>query len=119
MPPSNSIEKVGDILIVSFSTPPSLADYCAAIDEIAKHEDNLLRLWDMSCGFEMSSDDIARMAEYAKQKLSLPGSKVAVYAPQDLTFGLFRVNEIYRTHASVGYQVFRKKDEAIEWLKLS
>ena len=118
MPPSYSIEMAGDILIVSFSGPPSLSDYCAAMDEIAKHEDNLLRLWDMSCGFSMSHDNIERMAKYARLKLSSPGSKVAVYAPQDLTFGLFRVNEVYRTHGSVAYQVFRHKEEAIEWLKL-
>ena len=51
-----------------------------------------------------------------KEKLAFP-SKVAVIAPDDLSFGLSRVYEVYREKDEIELKVFRTEQKGIEWLK--
>jgi len=109
------IESKDGITTIRFSVDPKLEDICNAIDDVAEHYLNDLRLWDLSNGFSLTDTHLQKLAEYGKSKFLIP-SKVAVIAPQDLAFGSARVHDVYRADQLVEQRVFRTEQEARAWL---
>ena len=75
-----------------------------------------LRLWDFSLGANLSYNDVQKVAGYEKSA-SLFRGKAAALAPQDLTFGIFRIYTAYRDEDQVELSVFRKRKAAIDWFR--
>lgn len=106
-----------EVLIVRFLREPTLNEYQDAIDAVSNKDSNQIRLWDISCGLKWPSESIQALGRYAKSKLASSGDLVAVYAPDNLTYGLFRMNGVYREDNHVSYRVFRDWEDALNWLK--
>mgnify|MGYP006300744487 CR=1 FL=1 len=111
-----SIESADRITIVRFIRKLELEDICKAIDDVAENYLSEFRLWDFSCGSNLSYTEIEQVAEYGKSKFLIP-SKVAIIAQDDLTFGSARVHDVYRENGKIEERVFRTEKEAISWLK--
>ena len=111
-----SIDITDKIISVRFSCEPKISDILEAIDEIATIDENGLRLWDMSKGLNLTNDEVKEIAEYAKISLKTPGKTVLV-SPQDHTFGISRIHDVYRDQDGHDSMVFRTEQEAIAWLK--
>ena len=62
-------------------------------------------------------DDMERITEYSDLIINIPLSKIAIVAPDDLTFGLFRVHEFHRDNKDHEQIVFRNRKDAESWLK--
>lgn len=115
MKPNYSIERVDGVLVVRFKEMPTLQEISSAIGELAKTEDNCLRLWIFNKGASFSSDEIFQIA-YHHKSLQFPPSRMAVVAPTDLAYGLARMHEIYRSQDNQIQAIFRTEQEAFEWL---
>jgi hypothetical protein len=111
-----SIENIDGIVEVRFLQNPQAQDICDSLDDAAQIHANDLRLWDFSCGVDLTSHDIEIVAEHAKI-IQMQSGKVAIVAPQDLTYGLFRMYEVHRHEERVQINVFRTLQDAREWLK--
>ena len=112
-----SIYSEDDIIVVDFLKQPSFKGFRNAIDDVALCEQNRLRLWDLTCGIRLTMAEVKALARYAKSKFTTPFSRAAIVAPDDLTFGLFRVHDVEREDPLVEQFVFRKKRDALAWLK--
>lgn len=112
-----SIYSQEGIIAVDFSKSPSVDIFKNAIDDVSLCENNMLRLWDMTCRIDLTTAEVRALARYAKSKLKTPFSKVAIVAPDDLTFGLFRLHEVEREDRFLKQRVFRTKQDALAWLK--
>ena len=111
------IEKLGDITAIRFTHKPSLEDIRMSIDEAASISASGLRLWDFShSGWDLTSTQLQKLAEYAKTKFFSP-SKVALVATKDLSFGISRVYETLRKQEGLEIEVFRSEQKAVSWLK--
>lgn len=111
-----SIKAANGIIQVSFSRQPEVEEFRHAIVEVAHHKNNQFRIWDLSCGVTWTPDESAAIARYAKETFSTPASKVAIIAPDNLTFGLFRVHDVFRQDDLTEQIVFRSAGEAYEWI---
>lgn len=111
-----SIENADGIVEVRFVENPEAQDICDSLDDAAQLNPNNLRLWDFSCGADLAGKDIERVAEHAKT-IQIQSGKVAIVAPQNLTYGLFRMYEVHRKEEGIQLNVFRSLKEAREWLK--
>lgn len=105
------------IVRVKFTRSPQVEDFCRALDEVVGLESNQFRLWDFSCGVNWSSRELEEIAAYAKIVVRTPASKIAIIAPDDLTYGLFRVHEVFRADEYSEQTVFRSDGEAVDWLR--
>ncbi len=112
-----SVCSLDGIIFVDFLKPPSVVNFRNAIDDVVLCEQNQLRLWDLSCGIKLATPEIKALARYAKSKFTTPFSKVAIVAPDKLTFGLFRVHDVEREDSLVEQIVFRSKHDAMAWFK--
>ena len=75
-----------------------------------------LRLWDFrKARFNLNNEDIKKVARQAKAAEKKPG-KVAMLTSEDLSFGLARMYEAYRSSPIVSLQVFRDESKAVDWL---
>ncbi len=112
------IDQTDGITAVRFTKSPSEDDLFSAIDEVAENYMSDLRLWDFSSeGWNVSRKQIASLARYGAVIFPSP-SKVAVFAPEDLSFGLARMYEIKaEKKMGVQFRVFRIEQEARSWLK--
>jgi hypothetical protein len=110
-----SIETIDGVITVRFHQEPEAIDICKSLDDAAQNSPGNLRLWDFTCGANLPSDDIEIVAHHAKS-IQLPSGKVAIVAPQDLTFGIFRIYAANREETRVKLSVFRSEPEAREWL---
>lgn len=112
-----NIDIADDIVSVRFSQKPDVDAFRNALNDVHQIKPKPLRLWDFTCGMDISFDDIQIIADYAKS-LHLETGKIAVVAPEDLTYGLIRVFHAFRGEADrIQYEVFRSEQEAREWLK--
>ena len=111
-----TIELLDTIITLRFNQNPTVDDIRASLKEASKINPGDLRLWDFSRGVDLTVHDVKDVAHYAKAIQMQPG-KVAIIAPQDLTFGLFRVYMAHRNEARVTLDVFRTEEEGIDWLK--
>lgn len=112
-----SIYSLDGIVFVDFFKPPSVEDFFKAIDNVAICDRNRLRLWDLTCGVKMTSAQVTAIARYAKSKFTTPSSKVAIIAPDKLTYGLFRVHDVEREDHLIEQIVFHTKRDALAWIK--
>jgi len=110
------VENVDGIVEVRFVGDPEAQDICDSLDDAAQINPNNLRLWDFSCGADLISKDIEKVAEHARA-IQIQSGKVAIVAPQDLTYGLFRMYEVHRKEERIQLSVFRSVQEARKWLK--
>jgi len=111
-----SIESKDGVTIVRFFKEPEVIDICDSIDDVAKNYPTALRLTDLSCGVNLSSDEIKLVGEYGKFKFSVP-SKLAIVASDDFSFGLSLVFNFHRSDNFLVQRVFRSEEEAMLWLK--
>jgi hypothetical protein len=68
---------------------------------------------------EFTNDDVTRLASYIEgvyKKHNVTHAKNAIYSPNDLPFGLARMYSIYASESPELVQVFRDKEEAMQWL---
>jgi hypothetical protein len=109
------IETFEGVSIVRFIGPPVFDDIKNVIDDLAVYQPKL-RLWDLSSGMNLSSDELRKIVEYSKQKFTTPAS-VSVVAPSDLAYGFLRVFGAYGEHEVSEVRVFRTEKTALSWLK--
>ena len=112
-----SIELLDEIITIRYSERPEMDDIRQSMDETAGIARSGLRLWDFSNGaINLNNDQLQELADYGKM-LFMPPSKAAIVAPEDLTYGLLRVYEVFRKQDLVEIEIFRTEQEAIDWLK--
>jgi hypothetical protein len=111
-----TIETINGVITVRFNQEPRAADICNSLDDLAGIRSGNLRLWDFTCGADLANEDIQIVAKHARS-IQLPSGKVAIVAPQDLTYGIFRVYAANREEQRVKLSVFRSEKEARDWLK--
>ncbi len=111
-----SIIQHEDITEVSFSSPPEMADLLEATIAHATTEVSRKRLWDMSCGYNVSTDELQQIAKRGRVVEMPVNSKVAIVAPDDLSFGITRVYSALRQDPRSQHQTFRSRDKTIAWL---
>ena len=111
-------EKINGVAIIEFSQVPTFDEGKEAIDMLANEDTYHLRLWDFSnINFDWDSKQLQEIAKYSKSKF-LEENRLAFVAPQDLSFFLLNVLELYREQQSLSVvKVFRKKQDAEEWLE--
>lgn len=71
---------------------------------------------------KITSYDMRRLANYSREvyeKHDIYDVKVAVYAPEDLPFGIARIYEAIAYNSPENLMVFRNIEEAKAWLKES
>ena len=75
------------------------------------------RLWDFrKAVFNLSNDDLRKVATFATRGEG-PAGRLALLVSIDLSFGVSRIYETYRKSEKTRVKVFRKKQEAVQWLK--
>lgn len=105
------------VVTVCFHKPPSAADIRRAISEVAERFPGLARLWDFrSVRVDLAPGEIQQLANFAKSQATLP-SRVAIVVPDDASFGLSRMYEVYREDDVSEHMVFRSEEEARDWLR--
>lgn len=86
------------------------------IDDLAENHDYQHRLWDCSdARINMPMDEIRVLSAYERTRLKGPG-KLAIIAPDDLTFGEMRAFGVYREDPLAKVMFFRSEDKALSWL---
>lgn len=107
----------GEVLVITFRTPPTIEDVREVVDAVASSDAPRLRLWDLSCGVQFDNREIRQIANAALRQAQPPGSRVALVGPDDLSFGLGRVYAAYRESEQTHVEVFRTREEALAWLR--
>ena len=98
-----------DVLFDSFRAAWSVPGYDQDISEI----DDLSGI----ASFEVTMTGIHRLASLAMEiHGAAAGSRVAIYAPSDLAFGLARMYQIFTEGSPDQYAVFRDYAGACEWV---
>lgn len=114
-----SIIQHDDFTEMRFSSSPNAQDGLEAIrEQAALGKVHRKRLWDMSCGYDLSEEELQTAAMTSRDTEMPENSKVAVVAPDDLSFGITRMYSVHRndTLSRSQHQVFRGREEAIAWL---
>jgi len=112
-----TLEIVDDVTVVRFFIKPGPDEIRMSIDEVAAISASGLRLWDLSAGgWDLTTEELEEIADYAKIKF-LPPSKVAIVAPEDLSYGLSRIYEAVRKQENLQIDIFRTEQEALAWLR--
>ena len=109
------IEQIGRITAIRFTSPAFAQDLIDATDEVARFENNSLRLWDFTKGISLSSSDMIRIADLLKN-IGFPSSKIAVLVNDKLGYGLARMLDVHREQDNQQYSVFETEQEAFKWL---
>jgi hypothetical protein len=69
-------------------------------------------------GLGVTSSGIRRLGETSLElHRGTPAVRVAIVAPDNLTFGLSRMYEAFVEESNSEYNVFRSLEEALSWLK--
>lgn len=114
MKKNHSFSVVDGIAVTHFFKKPKLAGIISAMDEVLESGEYRLRLWVLEEGIDLSHHDIKELALHGSDMWPA-FSKAAIVVPDDLSYGLARVHDVYRDDDST--QVFRSEMEAIAWLK--
>ena len=87
------------------------------IAELFEQFPNEKRLWDLSSVvFDLGVSELEDIAKFSRN-IVLRSNKTAVYATQDLAFGVMRQFSVFREVESQSeVKVFRDKDKAKAWL---
>ena len=111
-----SIEVVDGITVVRFFKQLTVSETIEAFDDFIARDVTSLRLWIFESGVKYSTLELRELAEYGKKLARLP-SRNAFVVPDDLSFGLARMHEVFREQLGYESQVFRDEQKAIAWLK--
>lgn len=112
----HSITVIDAITVITFHRKPILDEFYRTVDTVVQDGQPSVRLWDLSCGLELTSNELISLASYARCKFN-QSSRAAIVAPDDLTYGLFRLLDVYRDDCTVEQMIFRSKPEAVDWLR--
>lgn len=110
-------EKKG-VLFICIEGDPTVSDIKQALDQTRDESgyNHLSRLWDFrKASFDFSAEELEEIASYASAA-DLDPSRVAMLVGQDLSFGVSRMYEAYRSSPMTDVKVFREEGEAIDWL---
>lgn len=124
MPITARIHPDGPVRIVRFDgviDEDMLLDAFRALWTAPDYDPALPELDDLSGATAMpvSSLAIRRLAGMAVEThAGAPGSRVAIFAPSDLAFGLSRMYTVFTQELPDQYRVFRGWDEACAWVGL-
>ena len=111
------IEEKGDITVVTFIYPPGCLDFYDAFMEVLRQGGFArYRLWDLSCGFDLSSPEMQDLGLYSASIIDGSPAMVGVIAPDDLSYGLAKMMGGYSPSKSIDYRVFRSRVEALKWM---
>lgn len=111
-----TISYQGSVQIVVFEASPSATSIKEAIEAMAAEKLSDKRVWDFSqSGFTLSPEEIRNVASFAGITYKQP-SRVALVASEDLSFGLSRSYNAYRENSGTELEVFRTREEALEWI---
>jgi hypothetical protein len=116
-----TIDKEKDLTIHDVTGPVSEEEMYNALENFYLKEPTKLLLWDMS------ETDVSHVTSDILQKfirrsvelgLSRQGGRTAVFASEDLQYGLARMSQTFAEIESVPYsfRVFRSRKEALQWL---
>ncbi len=111
-----SIIQHEEITEVCFSSPPEVNDLIAAAREHAGPRMHRKRLWDMSCGYNVSTVELNKIAQTGHNIEVPDNSRVAIVAPDDLSYGVTRIYSVLRKDSRSQHQVFRTREDALAWL---
>ena len=111
------IELMDGICIVRFAAAPSFEQAKEAITEVSQFPESKRRIYDLSNGLDLSSNELAKLAEHGKRLFTKP-SRVAIVATEDLAYGLARLESVYREDGIIDQATFRTEAEALDWLGL-
>ena len=83
------------------------------------HNWRTLALFDPDVEIDANAGDIRKLVAFIQKERraeARPG-RVAMFAPNDVVFGISRMHQAYSEHLPIETQVFRDVAEAIEWLR--
>ena len=75
MTKTHDIEYEDEIMTVRFLAEPKLVDFYNAADDMDKSRLSRLRLWDLSCGVNLTNDEIYKLAEHMKSIFDKPSNE--------------------------------------------
>lgn len=110
-----TIETSEGITTIRFEVAPSVDQVRAAFDELTP-DCSTLRLWEFCVGYDWSIEEVQRMAAHRNDAIPEP-QRVALVAAQDIAFGLSRMYEALREHATFEVRIFRDAEKARAWLR--
>ncbi|MBU1219438.1 hypothetical protein KKF34_15945 [Myxococcota bacterium] len=110
-----SIQVVENICVVRYHHKPTFSEVLSSINDASNMGEFNRRLWIYEDTADLQSDEIQKVASLCKAKWPVP-SKVAIVTPNDHSFGLARMHDVYREQEGVETRVFRTEIEAIVWL---
>jgi hypothetical protein len=77
---------------------------------------SLRMLWDLSRARVPSSFDVRSVTSFIhRNRPKIPG-RTAIVAAQDVAYGISRAAQVHLEDVPVDLQVFRKREDAVEWL---
>ena len=111
-----------DLTIHDVTGSVSEEEMYEALENFYKREPTALLLWDMS------QTDVSHVTPEILQKfiekstelgMRCQGNRTAVFAPEDLQYGLARMSGAFAEMESAPYsfRAFRSREEALQWLK--
>ena len=109
------VEEMDGITTIRFTRKLTLEETLEMMDEMVQQGTTNRRLWDVGKHFNLSAEDIRKIAEHGKKIWPDP-ARVAYVTDGDLTFGLVRMLEAFRAQDNYRTKVFRDEAEAREWL---
>ena len=114
-----SLETIDGVEEVTIVDPFEPGEGVACFTALAGMLKGDLRLYDFSVGWDASTDEIKRVAELAEDLITTTAKRVALLAPEDLSYGLARMYQAYRNtdKALPRFKVCRSREEALAWLK--
>lgn len=110
-----SFEVVDGTSIVRFLKKPTLLELLGAMDEVVVGGVSRRRLWIFQFGANFTTSEVKEIAQHGIEIWPVP-SRSAIVAPDDLTFGLARMHDVFSEHEGLKIRVFRGEQEAIVWL---
>ena len=110
------LEKTEGLTIIRVPARPTLQRLLEIVAEVATTDDCRRRLWDLTKGFDLSAEEIGKLAARGREHWPI-ACRVAYLAGDDLAYGLLRMFEVFREQENYETRVFRDEDEARAWLK--
>ena len=110
-----------DLTLHDVTGPVSEEEMYDALENFYKRDPTTLLLWDMSqTDVKHVTPDI--LQKFVRRSIELAssrqGDRVAIYALEDLQYGLARMSKVFAEMGTSPYivNVFRSRQEALQWL---
>jgi len=110
-----SIEVADEMTVVRFFRKPTVSETIDAMDDSVAGGVTFRQIWVFQCGINFSTDELRTLARHGIKIAQRP-SRNAFVAPDDFSFGLARMYEVFRDQEGYEIRVFRGEQEAIAWL---